>query len=158
VGGGQGGNITIDPVFVVLEPGSRIAATAGEGLGGRIQITTDNFLPFPGSEVDASAGNPALSGTVEIKSPDVNLAGTLAPLPSSFLDAASLMRERCAARRSGERAGSFAVSGPGGIPPEPDGWLPAPLLPEAATSAAAPAPLVLLASPSAPLLAAGACP
>lgn len=33
--------------------------------------------------------------------PDVNLAGTLAPLPSSFLDAASLMRERCAERRAG---------------------------------------------------------
>jgi hypothetical protein len=39
-----------------------------------------------------------------------------------------------------------------------DGWLPAPLLPEAATSAAAPAPPLRLASPSDPLLTAGACP
>ena len=45
-------------------------------------------------------------------------------LPTSYLDAASLMRERCAARRSGERAGSFSVRGKGGIPAEPDGWLP----------------------------------
>jgi hypothetical protein len=35
------------------------------------------------------------------------------------------MKEPCAARRSGERAGSFAVRGAEGIPPEPDGWLPA---------------------------------
>jgi len=122
-------------------------------------ITTDNFFQFPDSVVSAASGNPDLSGTVEIHSPAVNLAGTLAELPASFLDAASQMRERCAARRSGERAGSFAVRGPGGIPAEPDGWLPAPLLPaaEAATSAAPGRP-VLVASLSGPLLAHAACP
>jgi hypothetical protein len=160
VGGGTGGNIPIDPVFVILENGSRIVATAGEGEGGSIRIRTDNFLQFPGSVVSATAGNPALSGTVEIHSPDVNLAGTLAPLPAAFLDAASLMRERCAVRRGGERAGSFAVRGPGGIPAEPDGWLPAPLALEAAVTAAAGAarPPALLASLPGPLLAPGACP
>jgi hypothetical protein len=109
--------------------------------------------------VSVRGGTPELSGTVEIHSPDVNLAGTLAELPSSFLDAASLMRERCAARRSGERSGTFAVRGAGGIPAEPDGWLPAPLLPEAdaATAAAAERP-TLVASLPGPLLLHGACP
>ena len=69
------------------------------------------------------------------------------------------MRERCAARTSGERAGSFAVRGPGGIPAEPDGWLPAPVvLDAAATSAATAGPPALLASLAGPLLAPGACP
>ncbi|MCI0549252.1 MAG: hypothetical protein L0027_18455, partial [Candidatus Rokubacteria bacterium] len=107
VAGGTGGNIAIDPVFLILQNGSRIRAEAGSGSGGQIRITADNFFQFPGSRVSAQAARPELSGTVEIHSPDVNLAGTLAPLPSAFLDAGSLMRERCAARRSGERAGSF---------------------------------------------------
>jgi large exoprotein involved in heme utilization and adhesion len=159
VGVATGGNIAIDPVFVILERGSRIVAEAGTGHGGQIQIAADNFFGFPGSEVSAASGNPELSGTVEIHSPAVNLAGTLAVLPASFLDAALQMRERCAARRSGERAGSFAVRGPGGIPAEPDGWLPAPLLPDAeAATSAAPGRPVLVASLSGPLLAHAACP
>jgi len=120
-----GGNIFIDPEVVILQNGSRIVAQAGQGSGGRIEINADNYFAFPGSVVSASAGDPELSGTVEVNTPDVDLAGTLTALPASYLDASSLMRERCAARRSGERAGSFAVRGNGGIPAEPDGWLPA---------------------------------
>jgi hypothetical protein len=80
---------------VILEHGSRIAATAGAGYGGTIRITTDNFFVFPG-----------------------------------------------------------------GIPAEPDGWLPAPLLPdaEAATTAVAPVPSTLVASFPGPLLTHAACP
>src|SRR5262245_22191976 len=160
VGGGTGGNITIDPAFMILENGSSIAAKAGAGSGGRIVVTADNYFAFPGSGLDASAGNPALSGTVEVHSPDVDLAGTLTPLPSAFLDAASLMRERCAARRSGERAGTFSVRGPGGIPSEPDGWLRAPLVLEASATptAAVPGLPALVASLPGPLLAHAACP
>jgi hypothetical protein len=158
---GGGGNISIDPVFVILQKGSVIRADAGPvaGDGGHISITSDNLFAFPDSEISATSGT-GVAGSVEIHSPAVNLAGTLAQLPTNFLDAASRMRERCAARRSGERAGSFAVRGPGGIPAEPDGWLPAPLLPdvEAATAAALPASPTLVASLSGPLLAHGACP
>jgi hypothetical protein len=121
LGVATGGNNHIDPVFGILEHGSLISAEAGTGQGGQIQITTNHFSAFAGSVVSAASGNPELSATLEIHSPAVNLAGTLAELPSSFRDAASRMRARCAARRSGERAGSFAVRGPGGIPAEPDG-------------------------------------
>jgi hypothetical protein len=161
VGVAQGGKITIDPIFVILQHGGSITSEAllDTGKGGEIQIATDNFLHFPGSRVSAQGRTPELSGTVEIHSPDVNLAGTLAELPTNFLDAASLMRERCAARKSGERSGSFAVRGPGGIPAEPDGWLPAPLLPDAATTTAATAGApVLVASLSGPLLLYQGCP
>jgi large exoprotein involved in heme utilization and adhesion len=120
---GAGGNITIDPEVVILQNGSRIVADAGTGSGGNIQITADNYFAFPGSVVDASS-DLGIDGVVEVSTPDVDLAGTLTALPASYLDASSLMRERCAARRSGERSGSFAVRGNGGIPAEPDGWLP----------------------------------
>jgi len=136
VTGGTGGNVFIDPDVVILQNGSRIEARAGTGEGGHIDITADNYFAFPGSVVSATAGNPDLSGTVEVNAPDTDLAGTLAALPASYLDASSLMRERCAARRSGERAGSFAVRGNGGIPAEPDGWLPGAVAPEPARPSA----------------------
>jgi hypothetical protein len=126
---GSGGNIMIDPEVVILQNGSRIVADAGAGSGGNIQITADNYFAFPGSVVNASS-ELGIDGIVEVSTPDVDLAGTLTALPASYLDASSLMRERCAARRSGERAGSFAVRGNGGIPAEPDGWLPGTLAPE----------------------------
>src|SRR5262249_50085150 len=144
----RGGNITIDPEFLILEHGSDILATATTGSGGRIQITTDHFFAFPGSVVSAKSGNQGLSGTVEIVSPDVDLAGSLTALPSTFLDAAAQMQQRCAARRGGGRMGSFAVRGAGGIPAEPDGWLPAPMFSDAAWIAGVPGPM--LASNSCP--------
>jgi len=157
-GAGRGGVITIDPDLVLLKHGSEITAGANEGAGGFIGITADHFVGFPGTLVSAISQNQELSGTVEIHSPDVNLAGTLAELPTNFLDAASLMRERCAARKSGERVGSFAVRGAGGIPAEPDGWLPAPLLSDPGEATAASDPPILLASASGPLLLARGCP
>ncbi len=123
---GTGGNIAIDPQLLLLENSSRIEAKAGAGTGGNIQITADHYFAFPDSVVSVDADSElGIAGTVEIHSPAVNLAGTLTPLPTSYLDAASLIRQRCAARTSGERAGSFAARGWGGIAPEPDGWLPA---------------------------------
>jgi len=134
VNDGAGGNIAIDPALVLLEHGSRIVANAGAGTGGNIQITADDYFAFPKSVVDASS-DLGVDGIVAVHAPDVNLAGQLTPLPTTYLDAASLMKERCAARRNGERAGSFSVRGNGGIPAEPDGWLPAPVVPEAAAGA-----------------------
>jgi hypothetical protein len=76
--------------------------------------------------VGGCPGGPAFSGTVDIHSPDVDLAGALVPLPESFLDASSLMRERCAARGDGGAAGSFVVRDRTGIAPGPDQLLAAP--------------------------------
>jgi len=154
-----GGNITIDPAVVLLENWSSIVATAkGSNSGGKIEITANNYFAFPGSKVSAEADRQDLSGTVEIHAPDVDLTGNIMPLPTTFLDASSLLRERCAARRSGEPSGSFAVRGPGGIPAEPDGWLRAPVLPDTeATAEDAPSLPLLAASLPGPLLAAGSC-
>jgi hypothetical protein len=62
---------------------------------------------------------------VEIHSPETDVAGTLASLPETFLEAAALMKERCAARRGGESSGSFVWTGRQGVSWSPDGMLPA---------------------------------
>ena len=123
---GDAGDIAIRATdVVILDGGSRIEATAGDGSGGRIAITTQGVFMSPGSEVSALAGKLGIDGTVEIHSPDVDLSGTLAALPAAFLDATSLLHARCAARLSGERVGSFTVRGAAGVPAEPEGPLPA---------------------------------
>jgi hypothetical protein len=59
--------------------------------------------------ISASAGPAGISGTVEINSPTVDVAGSLATLPESPLDATAQMQDACGARAPD--AGSFAVLG-----------------------------------------------
>jgi hypothetical protein len=123
VGGGTGGNITIDPRFVVLDH-SRIVAQAGEGRGGAIDIVADFLFRDPTSVIDASAGDPSLSGIVTIRTPETDIVRSIESLPASFLDAAQLLKNRCAARSSVPE-GSFVVLPRDGAPAMPDGLLPA---------------------------------
>lgn len=120
-GFGNGGNITIDPEFVILN-NSRIVANAYGGNGGNILIVTDNFIASMDSVVDASSRF-GLDGTVIIRSPDADLSSSITDLPESFLDVAALLREPCAARRSLNRS-SFIVRGRDAIPPGPMTSLP----------------------------------
>jgi filamentous hemagglutinin family protein len=115
-GGGDGGDISIDPEFVVLR-NSEIRANAQDGNGGNIQIRAGTFLSDATSVVDASS-QLGIDGQVQIESPETTLVADLAALPSTFLDAASLLRGSCAARGAG--AGSFVVRGRDAIPPAPD--------------------------------------
>jgi hypothetical protein len=86
----------------VLDGGSEIVAQAQEGRGGNIRITSDFFFQSPDSLVDASSGNPALSGTVEIDSPDTDITGGVTALPESFFDAATVLATPCAERSGAE--------------------------------------------------------
>ena len=113
---GNGGDITIDPLFVILNSG-RILANASSGNGGNILIVTDNFIATPDSVVDASSQF-GLDGTVIIKSPVADLNSGLTQLPESFLNVATLLREPCSARRSLNQS-SFIVHGRSSIPPGP---------------------------------------
>jgi len=120
-GTGAGGNIAIDPQFVILKASS-ISANAFGGPGGNITIIADNFLADASSLVEASS---ALStpGSVQIQSPDNNLASNIAQLPRELLNATRLMQPGCSARRSGAPS-SFTNAGRGGVPGDPDGYLP----------------------------------
>ncbi|MFH0342936.1 MAG: filamentous hemagglutinin N-terminal domain-containing protein [Chromatiales bacterium] len=93
-GEGDGGNINIDPVFVVLD-NSEIIAGAFRGRGGNIHIVADHFFASPDSEVRASSAL-GIDGVVEIDSPDTDLNAGLVELPADFFDAATLLTQGCA--------------------------------------------------------------
>jgi len=128
VGGGPqtvGGNITIDPQYVILND-SQIIANAYEGKGGNIRIIADVFLASPDSIVDASSAL-GIDGTVDIQAPISSISGTLAPMQGNFLSTEALLRDRCIARIRGERISSFVVSGRDGLPIRPGNVLPSPI-------------------------------
>jgi filamentous hemagglutinin family protein len=125
-GRGGGGNISIDPQFVILQ-NSQILAKAADGQGGAITITTNLFLPDANSIVNADA-NPGsgVNGTVTIQSPNAPASGHIQPLDKSPLQATSLLNQRCAALAGGEFS-SFTVAGRDSLPTEPGSWLASPL-------------------------------
>ena len=118
-GFGGGGNITIDPQFVILNQ-SNILANAFGGPGGNITIVADNVISSAQSSIDASSAL-GINGTVNISSPDQDVAQELAVLPENFLDVTGLISDRC-----GTAAGSSSLvsAGPGGLAVDPDGYLP----------------------------------
>lgn len=118
-GFGGGGNIDIDPKFVILNQ-SNILANAFGGPGGNINIVAGNFIVTPDSVIDASSAL-GLDGTVNISSPDEEVADDLAVLPDNYLDVTSLMSERCGTTAG---ASSLVDAGPGGLAVDPDGYLP----------------------------------
>jgi large exoprotein involved in heme utilization and adhesion len=110
----RGGNITINPEFVILE-NSEIIANAVEGRGGNIQITArEAFLADPASRVDATAlAKMGIDGTVDIRAPVTNVSGTFAPcrrpLAASSICCASCVRSDCGA------GSAVVLSWPGGM-------------------------------------------
>ncbi len=103
---GGGGNITLDPEFVVLNRANVIASAIGDG--GNITIQTAHFVRDSSSVVDASS-ELGIDGEIQTTSPTVDLTSELAQLDTTFLDASSKLAAACAAR-AGER-GTFAVRG-----------------------------------------------
>ncbi len=119
-GFGGGGNISIDPVGVVLK-NSAIIANAFGGPGGNISIVAGQFIFDLNSVVSASSAL-GIDGEINIDAPDTTVAGQLVPLPKNFLDASKLLRDRCGAARGG--TSSLSAQGRGGVSPGPDGYLP----------------------------------
>ncbi len=124
---GGGGDVNIDPNFVILQ-NSQVLAQAVQGPGGNIFITTNFFLADQNSLVDASSQF-GVNGTVTIQSPANSLSGGIRPLPQGMLQAATLLHQRCAAQLNGQ-ASSFVVAGRDALPPEPGTWLASAVLPE----------------------------
>jgi large exoprotein involved in heme utilization and adhesion len=129
VGGGAstvGGNITIDPQFVLLQ-NSQIVANAFEGRGGNIRIAAQQvFLADPASQVSASSAL-GINGQVDIRAPVTNISGTLVPLPQAFARATALLSSRCAERLRAGNVSSFIMRERDGVPARPGGVLPMPL-------------------------------
>jgi large exoprotein involved in heme utilization and adhesion len=128
VGGGPdtvGGNIFLDPAFVILR-NSNIIANAFEGRGGNIRIIAGTFLADPNSRVDASSDK-GIDGTVDIRAPIKDLSQKVSPLPEEYMKVADLLREACIARVRGGEYSSFVVGGREGLPMEPGNLMPSPL-------------------------------
>jgi large exoprotein involved in heme utilization and adhesion len=119
-GEGTGGNISIDPVFVILID-SDITANAFGGPGGNITIVAENFFADEFSVVQASS-QLGVSGTVAIRTPDTDVSGSLVVLPENYLDATALLSQRCGAE-SGAGRSSLVKGGVRDLPPEPAGYL-----------------------------------
>ena len=134
-GVGSGGNITIGsgahPVDTIVLNGSQIRADAFGGPGGNIAIFADTFLT---SESIVSASS-ALSapGTIDVQARFTNLSGNIAQLPENVVQAAALLRAACAARLSAGKISSLVVAGREGVPLEPGGVMPSPLIAESLT-------------------------
>ena len=139
-GAGAGGNIFIDPTFVILE-NSKIAANAFGGPGGNIKIFATYFLNTLDSLVDASS-QAGVPGTVQISSPNSNLSTQIKVLPAAFFDATQLVREACSARGVAGGGGSSLVGvGRGGLAASPERFATSTYFADApATVAGAPAP------------------
>jgi len=123
-GMGGGGSVNIDPQFVILQ-NSQILATATQGPGGNISITTNLLLPDANSVISASSQF-GVNGTVTIQSPNAPASGKIQPLGKTPLQATSLLNQHCAALAGGEFS-SFTVAGRDSLPTEPGSWLASPL-------------------------------
>ena len=111
---GQGGNIRIDPTFIVLN-NSLISANAAVGQGGNINLVSDFFFNSNSSITATGTTN----GTVNITAPTLDLGSELITLPVSLLSAENQLQERCTALLRGDFS-SFISIGRGGTEPAPE--------------------------------------
>ena len=131
-GVGEGGNITIGapghPVEFVILNGSEIRADAFGGPGGNINIFAGIFLTS--NSILSASSALGLPGTIGIQAGVTDVSSSVGQLPESVLQAATLLRAACATRLAGGESSSLVVSGREGLPAEPGGVLPSPLVAE----------------------------
>ena len=114
---GDGGNITLNPKFIVLDD-SKIIAQAASGDGGNININTTGLYDFSASIIDASSKF-GLNGRVSINSPEIDISGDLLVLPKNILGGANLLNNRCASL-SKENLSRFIITIRDVMPPGPE--------------------------------------
>jgi filamentous hemagglutinin family protein len=138
-GSNNGGDILIDPDFVVLDNGD-VIATAQLGDGGAIKIVAGHLFQSSDSDIDPTSKRGGLDGELVVEPPETEVVGQLTTLEASLVDASSLLTTPCAARTA--PAGSFVVSSraPRGASPDaPLSWIDAPGFGAGPASCAAPA-------------------
>jgi filamentous hemagglutinin family protein len=109
------GDITIASDLVALDE-SVISANDLSGSGGRISITANDYLnQF--TPITATGG--VSNGDISISAPDLNLSGSLLPLPGQLISDDNKLKENCA-RSINHEFSSLIVVGRGGTEPAPD--------------------------------------
>ncbi len=112
---GNGGNITIEPMFIILDT-SRVEANAHEGSGGNINIRAGYFFPDDVSVIQASSAL-GIDGIVTIETPHIDLESGFAALPV-YRTIPELASDSCETRTKKD-TGSLVRTGRGGLPPGP---------------------------------------
>jgi hypothetical protein len=107
-----GARIDIDPVSVVLDNSVINGRAAGADVP--VTIVAQKFVQ--------SADSLILSDLASVPV-EVDIAGSLSVLSAGFSDDAARLAEQCGLRVAGDTS-SFVVTGRGGAPASPDGWLP----------------------------------
>ncbi|TFI55146.1 S-layer family protein [Mastigocladus laminosus UU774] len=120
-----GGNINLDTDVLAAFANSDISANSDNFFGGRVIINTQGIFgiqfrqsPTPDSDITATGASPALSGTVQINTPDVDPSQGLEQLRVNLIDASQQIATSCK-RDNKQMRGSFIVTGRGGIPSSP---------------------------------------
>jgi large exoprotein involved in heme utilization and adhesion len=111
----KGGNITIDPVLLVLADGT-ISASDPDGSGGKISIVADNY--FNQTMIITATGGVS-NGAISISAPDLNLSGSLLLLPQELESDENKLKESCV-RSVNREFSSLVVVGRGGTELAPD--------------------------------------
>ncbi|MGE0415440.1 MAG: filamentous hemagglutinin N-terminal domain-containing protein [Acetobacteraceae bacterium] len=119
---GDGGNITIDPQFVILDA-SRIKADAFGGKGGNIYLQAGYIIQSADSAITATS-QLGVSGDITFSGPLLNLNSSFVVLASSLRSAAAVLRESCATRGDAPRSTLVDV-GRGGMRASAETTLPA---------------------------------
>ena len=120
---GNGGNITLQPNFVVLDTSPIIARAIG-GNGGNINITTKGIYRFAlpdQSPIDASSQF-GLDGVVTVASPEGETDEGLLVLPTNFNGAQALLKNLCTLEHF-ENLSTFIVK-PANYPRAPEDYRP----------------------------------
>jgi filamentous hemagglutinin family protein len=120
-GQGDGGNLKIQSPVIIGWNNSDITANAFQGMGGKINITTQGLfgLKFrnqltPENDITASSEF-GVNGIVQVNTIGVDPNAGLAALPIDIIDPSQKIAAGCA----GSQAGSFVITGRGGIPGNP---------------------------------------
>jgi filamentous hemagglutinin family protein len=111
---GAGGGITIDPQLVVLTNGSVIDGLSGS-LPKPVIVGAEAFLVSTDSQILTVRPRFAVDDTV---------ASTIGRLPGGITGAGVTLADQCGVIFTTDNISSFVVTGRGGTPVEPGGWLP----------------------------------
>jgi filamentous hemagglutinin family protein len=119
--GDSGGDVTIDPRFVILD-NARIFANANAGDGGNILISGQYLFTSADSVLDASSKK-GIDGQVVLDSPNTVTSAVDAIAPPDF-EAPELLRDKCKLKIQGGQS-SLTVEGREGV--EETEWILSPL-------------------------------
>jgi len=119
----DGGNILIDPVFVILRESS-ILATANAGNGGNIGIQAGSFIIDANSVIDASSQT-GLDGRITIDTVN-NIYGSVLLLETPSMNVPDVITQKCVAAAFKDRS-SLTVERRDAFNWSPQDYVPSPL-------------------------------